>query len=89
MSNVVSYIDFKECNRVKVEEQPEISNDEMMSHATDVMLETADDVFDEAIILGILNNKVQLSSTYEDVMDVVEALEDALQVLYMEMDEEQ
>lgn len=81
MSNLVSLTEFKK------KKEPEEDNNEAMYYASEVMLETAEELFDEAIILGRMKDKVQLSSTYEDVTDIVDVLEEALQLLYKEMDE--
>lgn len=80
MSQIVNLTEYRNENKPKV-----LSDTELVQQASEVVLDSIEENFDEGILIGILNNKLQLSSTVEDEYDVLRLLEEALENLYMEM----
>lgn len=68
-----------------INKKKSITDEEAIQQASEVALDVIEEQFDEGILIGVLNNKLQLSSTVEDEYDVLRLLEEALENLYMEM----
>jgi len=62
-----------------------ITDEEAIQQATEVALDVIEEQFEEGILIGVLNSKLQLSTTLEDDYDVIRLLEAALENLYMEI----
>lgn len=88
MSNVVSLTDKRDkalAALAAIGEETRASED--LNCSSDVVLGVLQDNFDEGVCIGILGSKVQVSSTMEDVEQVIWLLEEALQDLYKEYPE--
>jgi broad-specificity NMP kinase len=62
-----------------------ITDEEAIQQASEVALDVIEEQFEEGILIGVLNSKLQLSTTIEDDYDVIRLLESALENLYMEI----
>lgn len=78
MSQIVNLTDYKN-------EKNTITDEDAIQKASEVTLDVIETNFDEGILIGVLNNKLQLSSTVEHEYDVIRLLEEALENLYMEI----
>jgi hypothetical protein len=62
-----------------------ITDEEAIQQASEVALDVIEEQFEEGILIGVLNSKLQLSTTIEDDYDVIRLLESALENVYMEI----
>jgi hypothetical protein len=62
-----------------------ITDEEAIQQASELALDVIEEQFEEGILIGVLNSKLQLSTTMEDDYDVIRLLEAALENLYMEI----
>jgi len=77
--NLTDYIEKKKTNENKV-----LSDLDLIQKASETVLDSIDYNFDEGILIGTLNNKLQLSSTMDDE-ETLQMLEEALENLYQEL----
>ena len=77
--NLTDYIEKKKTNENKV-----LSDLDLIQKASETVLDSIDYNFDEGILIGTLNNKLQLSSTMDD-QETLQMLEEALENLYQEL----
>ena len=77
--NLTDYIQKKKTNENKV-----LSDLDLIQKASETVLDSIDYNFDEGILIGTLNNKLQLSSTMDDE-ETLQMLEEALENLYQEL----
>jgi len=77
--NLTDYIEKKKTNENKV-----LSDLDLIQNASETVLDSIDYNFDEGILIGTLNNKLQLSSTMDDE-STLQMLEEALENLYQEL----
>jgi hypothetical protein len=77
--NLTDYIEKKNTNENKV-----LSDLDLIQNASETVLDSIDYNFDEGILIGTLNNKLQLSSTMDDE-ETLQMLEEALENLYQEL----
>jgi len=61
-----------------------LSDLDLIQNASETVLDSIDYNFDEGILIGTLNNKLQLSSTMDDE-STLQMLEEALENLYQEL----
>jgi hypothetical protein len=61
-----------------------LSDLDLIQNASETVLDSIDYNFDEGILIGTLNNKLQLSSTMDDE-ETLQMLEEALENLYQEL----
>jgi len=61
-----------------------LSDLDLIQKASETVLDSIDYNFDEGILIGTLNNKLQLSSTMDDE-ETLQMLEEALENLYQEL----
>ena len=78
MSQIVSLTEIINKNK-------RITDEEAIQQASEVALDVIEEQFEEGILIGVLNSKLQLSTTMEDDYDVIRLLEAALENLYMEI----
>lgn len=78
MSQIVSLTEIINKNK-------SITDEEAIQQASEVALDVIEEQFEEGILIGVLNSKLQLSTTMEDDYDVIRLLEAALENLYMEI----
>ena len=77
--NLTDYIEKKKTNENKV-----LSDLDLIQLASETVLDSIDNNFDEGVLIGTLNNKLQLSSTMDDE-ETLQMLEEALENLYQEL----
>jgi len=78
MSQIVSLTEIINKNK-------SITDEEAIQQASELALDVIEEQFEEGILIGVLNSKLQLSTTMEDDYDVIRLLEAALENLYMEI----
>ena len=78
MSQIVSLTEIINKNK-------SITDEEAIQQASELVLDVIEEQFEEGILIGVLNSKLQLSTTMEDDYDVIRLLEAALENLYMEI----
>ena len=78
MSQIVSLTEIINKNK-------RITDEEAIQQASELALDVIEEQFEEGILIGVLNSKLQLSTTMEDDYDVIRLLEAALENLYMEI----
>jgi len=62
-----------------------LSDEDLIQSASEIVLDSIEEQFDGGILIGTLNSKLQMSSTIEDEMEIIQLLEEALENLYKEM----
>ena len=77
MSQIVNLTEIINKNKV-------LSDLDLIQNASETVLDSIDYNFDEGILIGTLNNKLQLSSTMDDE-ETLQMLEEALENLYQEL----
>jgi hypothetical protein len=82
MSDVINLTDYIE--KKKTIENKVLSDLDLIQLASETVLDSIDYNFDEGILIGTLNNKLQLSSTMDDE-ETLQMLEEALENLYQEL----
>ena len=82
MSDVINLTDY--INKKKTIENKVLSDLDLIQSASETVLDSIDYNFDEGILIGTLNNKLQLSSTMDDE-ETLQMLEEALENLYQEL----
>jgi hypothetical protein len=82
MSDVINLTDYIE--KKKTNENQVLSDLDLIQNASETVLDSIDYNFDEGILIGTLNNKLQLSSTMDDE-ETLQMLEEALENLYQEL----
>ena len=82
MSQIVNLTDYR--NKKKTIENKVLSDLDLIQNASETVLDSIDYNFDEGILIGTLNNKLQLSSTMDDE-ETLQMLEEALENLYQEL----
>jgi len=68
-----------------INKNKQLSDIEQVQNASEIVLDSIEEHFDGGILIGVLGNKLQLSSTVEDEMEIIQMLEEALENLYKEM----
>ena len=68
-----------------INKNKQLSDTELVQQASEVVLDSIEEQFDGGILIGVLGNKLQMSSTMEDEMEIIQMLEEALENLYKEM----
>jgi len=81
MSGVINLTDY--INKTK--ENTVLSDEDLIQSASEIVLDSIEEQFDGGILIGTLNSKLQMSSTIEDEMEIIQMLEEALENLYKEM----
>jgi len=81
MSEVVNITDF-------INKNNELSDLDLIQNASEIVLDSIEEQFDGGILIGTLNSKLQMSSTIEDEMEIIQLLEEALENLYKEMNDD-
>jgi hypothetical protein len=81
-SQIVNLTDYR--NKKKTIENKVLSDLDLIQLASETVLDSIDYNFDEGILIGTLNNKLQLSSTMDDE-ETLQMLEEALENLYQEL----
>ena len=81
MSDVINLTDY--INKTK--ENTVLSDEDLIQSASEIVLDSIEEQFDGGILIGTLNSKLQMSSTIEDEMEIIQMLEEALENLYKEM----
>ena len=81
MSDVINLTDY--INKTK--ENTVLSDEDLIQSASEIVLDSIEEQFDGGILIGTLNSKLQMSSTIEDEMEIIQLLEEALENLYKEM----
>jgi len=66
----------------------ELSDLDLIQNASEIVLDSIEEQFDGGILIGTLNSKLQMSSTIEDEMEIIQLLEEALENLYKEMNDD-
>jgi hypothetical protein len=82
MSDVINLTDYIE--KKKTIENKVLSDLDLIQNASETVLDSIEYNFDEGILIGTLNNKLQLSSTMDDE-ETLQMLEEALENLYQEL----
>jgi len=62
-----------------------LSDLDLIQDASEIVLDSIEEHFDGGILIGTLNSKLQMSSTIEDEMEIIQLLEEALENLYKEI----
>ena len=78
MSQIVSLTEIINKNK-------QLSDLDLIQNASEIVLDSIEEQFDGGILIGTLNSKLQMSSTIEDEMEIIQLLEEALENLYKEM----
>ena len=81
-SQIVNLTDYR--NKKKTIENKVLSDLDLIQLASETVLDSIDNNFDEGVLIGTLNNKLQLSSTMDDE-ETLQMLEEALENLYQEL----
>jgi len=81
MSDVINLTNY--INKTK--ENTVLSDEDLIQSASEIVLDSIEEQFDGGILIGTLNSKLQMSSTIEDEMEIIQLLEEALENLYKEM----
>jgi len=68
-----------------INKNKQLSDIEQVQQASEIVLDSIEEQFDGGILIGVLGNKLQMSSTMEDEMEIIQMLEEALENLYKEM----
>ena len=68
-----------------INKNKQLSDIDLIQNASEVVLDSIEEHFDGGILIGTLNNKLQMSSTMEDEMEIIQLLEEALENLYKEI----
>jgi hypothetical protein len=78
MSQIVNLTEIINKNKV-------LSDLDLIQDASEIVLDSIEEHFDGGILIGTLNSKLQMSSTIEDEMEIIQLLEEALENLYKEI----
>jgi len=81
MSDVINLTDY--INKTK--ENTVLSDEDLIQSASEIVLDSIENNFDGGILIGVIGNKLQLSSTLEDEHQTLQMLEEALENLYQEL----
>ena len=81
MSDVINLTDY--INKTK--ENTVLSDEDLIQSASEIVLDSIEHNFDGGILIGVIGNKLQLSSTLEDEQQTLQMLEEALENLYQEL----
>ena len=81
MSDVINLTDY--INKTK--ENTVLSDEDLIQSASEIVLDSIEHNFDGGILIGVIGNKLQLSSTLEDEELTLQMLEEALENLYQEL----
>jgi len=65
-----------------------LSDLDLIQDASEIVLDSIEEHFDGGILIGIVGSKLQMSSTIEDEMEIIQLLEEALENLYKEMNDD-
>ena len=68
-----------------INKNKQLSDIEQVQQASEIVLDSIEEQFDGGILIGVLGNKLQMSSTMEDEMEIIQLLEEALENLYKEI----
>ena len=68
-----------------INKNKQLSDIEQVQQASEIVLDNIEEQFDGGILIGVLGNKLQMSSTMEDEMEIIQLLEEALENLYKEI----
>jgi len=80
-SQIVNLTDY--INKTK--ENTVLSDKDLIQSASEIVLDSIEHNFDGGILIGVIGNKLQLSSTLEDEELTLQMLEEALENLYQEL----
>jgi len=80
MSDVINLTDYINKNK----KNPVLSDLDLIQQASEIVLDSIDNNFDEGVLIGTLGNKLQMSSTMDDE-ETLQMLEEALENLYQEL----
>jgi hypothetical protein len=81
MSQIVNLTEIINNNKV-------LSDLDLIQDASEIVLDSIEEHFDGGILIGTLGSKLQMSSTIEDEMEIIQLLEEALENLYKEMNDD-
>ena len=81
MSDVINLTDY--INKTK--ENTVLSDEDLIQSASEIVLDSIAHNFDGGILIGVIGNKLQISSTLEDEQQTLQMLEEVLENLYKEM----
>jgi hypothetical protein len=85
MSDVVSLIDFKEANRVKIEAQ-DATEEHPLYTVMDELLDTVEDNECEAIVILVKDGKLLTATTHQDTEELLDMLCTAMAEIKGELD---
>ena len=85
MSDVVSLIDFKEANRVKIEAQDKVEEHPLYS-TMDEVLDVVEDNECEAIVILVKGGKLLTATTHQDTEELLDMLCTAMAEIKGELD---
>jgi len=81
-SQIVNLTDYR---NNKTKENTVLSDKDLIQSASEIVLDSIEHNFDGGILIGVIGNKLQLSSTLEDEELTLQMLEEALENLYQEL----
>ena len=81
-SQIVNLTDYR---NNKTKENTVLSDEDLIQSASEIVLDSIENNFDGGILIGVIGNKLQLSSTLEDEHQTLQMLEEVLENLYKEM----
>jgi len=81
-SQIVNLTDYR---NNKTKENTVLSDEDLIQSASEIVLDSIAHNFDGGILIGVIGNKLQISSTLEDEQQTLQMLEEVLENLYKEM----